>query len=107
MQSAPLRIRLSTDVTLAVPPSLDSITTYVLLEQETWFEKELKFLSRWLKPGMTAIERPWLAALLGRRPTKVASIALANKIARMTWAMMPNLQREDSPCQLGAVYTWR
>ena len=32
--------------------------------------------------------RPWLAALLARRPTKVAAIALANKIARMTWAMM-------------------
>ena len=26
--------------------------------------------------------RPWLAALLARRPTKVAAIALANKIAR-------------------------
>src|ERR1019366_1098880 len=32
--------------------------------------------------------RPWLAALLARRPTKVAAIALANKIARMVWAMM-------------------
>jgi transposase len=26
--------------------------------------------------------RPWLTALLARRPTKVAAIALANKIAR-------------------------
>src|SRR6516225_1120287 len=56
MQSVPLRIHLSNHVTLAVPPSLNSITTYVLLEQETWFEKELNFLSRWLKPGMTAID---------------------------------------------------
>ena len=32
--------------------------------------------------------RPWLAALLARRPTKVVAIALANKIARMAWAMM-------------------
>jgi hypothetical protein len=31
--------------------------------------------------------RPWLSALLARRPTKVAAIALANKIARMAWAM--------------------
>ena len=31
--------------------------------------------------------RPWLTALLARRPTKVAAIALANKIARMAWAM--------------------
>jgi transposase len=27
--------------------------------------------------------RPWLRALLARRPTKVAAIALANKIARI------------------------
>src|SRR5437667_91209 len=32
--------------------------------------------------------RPWLTALIARRPTKVAAIALANKIARMAWAMM-------------------
>lgn len=32
--------------------------------------------------------RPWLAGLLARRPTKVAAIALANKLARMAWAMM-------------------
>jgi transposase len=32
--------------------------------------------------------RPWLARLLERRPTKVAAIALANKLARMAWAMM-------------------
>jgi len=56
MQSGPLRIHLSNQVTLAVPANLDSITTYVLLEQEIWFEKELSFLSRWLKPGMTAID---------------------------------------------------
>jgi transposase len=31
--------------------------------------------------------RPWLTALLARRPTKVAAIALANKIARMVWAI--------------------
>ena len=30
--------------------------------------------------------RPWLTALLARRPTKVAAIALANKIARTAWA---------------------
>src|SRR5215475_7165952 len=32
--------------------------------------------------------RPWLTALLARRPTKVAAIALANKLARMAWAVM-------------------
>lgn len=52
----PLHIRLREQVTLVVPARLNSITTYVLLEQETWFEKELGFLARWLKPGMTAID---------------------------------------------------
>jgi transposase len=32
--------------------------------------------------------RPWLAALLERRSTKLAAIALANKMARTAWAMM-------------------
>ena len=50
-------ILLMTDGTrIAVPPSLDSITTYVILEQEKWFEKEMAFLARWLKPGMSVID---------------------------------------------------
>jgi len=32
--------------------------------------------------------RPWLGRLMGRRPTKVAAVALANKIARVAWAIM-------------------
>ena len=44
--------------------------------------------------------RPWLTALLGRRPTKVAAIALANKIARMAWAMMANGERYRNPVAL-------
>jgi len=32
--------------------------------------------------------RGWLVALMARRSTKVAAIALANKIARTAWAMM-------------------
>ena len=36
--------------------SLDAITTYVILEQEKWFEKETTFLARWLRPGMTVID---------------------------------------------------
>jgi transposase len=44
--------------------------------------------------------RPWLTALLARRPTKVAAIALANKIARMVWAMMAKGERYKKPTRL-------
>src|SRR5262245_11601111 len=46
--------------------------------------------------------RPWLTALLERRPTKVAAIALANKIARMVWAMMAKGERYKEPVALAA-----
>ena len=46
--------------------------------------------------------RPWLRALLARRPTKVAAIALANKIARMAWAMMAKGERYKEPVALAA-----
>jgi transposase len=46
--------------------------------------------------------RPWLTALLVRRPTKVAAIALANKIARMVWAIMARGERYKEPAALAA-----
>jgi transposase len=46
--------------------------------------------------------RPWLTALLARRPTKIAAIALANKMARMVWAMMARGERYKEPAALAA-----
>src|SRR6516165_832115 len=46
--------------------------------------------------------RPWLTALLTRRSTKVAAVALANKIARMAWAMMAKGERYREPVALAA-----
>jgi transposase len=33
-------------------------------------------------------KRPWLVKLLERRTSKIAAVAMANKIARMGWALM-------------------
>ena len=44
--------------------------------------------------------RPWLAKLLERRPTRVAAVALANKLARMAWAMMASGEAYREPVAL-------
>jgi len=45
---------------------------------------------------------PWLIALMARRSTKVATIALANKIARIAWAMMVRGTRYQEPLSQAA-----
>ncbi len=44
--------------------------------------------------------RPWLTSLLARRPAKVAAIALANKLARMAWAIMAKGEAYREPAAL-------
>ena len=48
------------------------------------------------KPGRAS---PWLIRLLARRPKKLAAVALANKMARILWAMMVSgeLYRRPQP----------
>lgn len=43
-------------VRIVVPDSLNLITPYVLLEQQDWFEDEIKFLRGMLKPGQKVID---------------------------------------------------
>ena len=64
-------------------------------------------LRRLLVLGATAVVRAakpgrasaWLLGLLARRPKKLAAVALANKMARITWAMMVHgeLYRRPQP----------
>jgi transposase len=64
-------------------------------------------LRRLLVLGATAVIQfarrgrtsPWLIQLLARRPRKLAAIALANKMARILWAMMVSgeLYRQPQP----------
>ena len=52
---------------------------------------------------------PWLAALLGRKPVKLAAVALANKSARVAWKLMisgdyydPSRYHAGEAAELGA-----
>src|SRR5579872_3957456 len=42
-------------------------------------------------------KRPWLVHLLARRTPKIVAVALANKMARMIWAMMMTGERYREP----------
>jgi FkbM family methyltransferase len=43
-------------VQVCVPFLLNQITPYVLLEQEDWFEDEIRFVRKWLRPGMRVVD---------------------------------------------------
>jgi transposase len=47
--------------------------------------------------------RPWLVQLMQRRSTKVAAVALANKTARIVWALMTSGERYREPAATGAM----
>jgi transposase len=51
---------------------------------------------RQAKPGRTL---PWLLQLLARKPKKLAAVALANKMARIVWAMLVSGEVYRRPAQ--------
>jgi len=44
------------DIPICLPGSVQCMTTYVILEQEDWFENEIAFIRRLLLPGMKAVD---------------------------------------------------
>src|SRR3984957_7506972 len=55
------------------------------------------------RPG-NRLATEWLLKLLQRRPRKLAAVALANKMARIAWAMMTSGEPYRHPSAAGAVY---
>jgi transposase len=65
-----------------------------------------RYLRRILIAGALAVLRharahpekhPWLAQLLARKPAKVAAVALANKMARVAWALLAKGETYRAP----------
>jgi protein O-GlcNAc transferase len=54
--TATTAIALVDGVRIVVPDSLHLITPYVLMEQQDWFEDEIRFLRRLLQPGQKVID---------------------------------------------------
>lgn len=76
-------IRIKGEVLVGVPADLRGITSWVLLEQEDWFEKELAFVRRWLRPGMRVVD---IGANIG-----VYALTMAKLVAPTgkVWAFEP------------------
>lgn len=51
-----IAIRNDRDIQFSVPADLYCITTFSLLEQNRWFEKEVDFVYHYAKPGMVALD---------------------------------------------------
>lgn len=68
---------------LCLPAVFDLITSYVVLEQEDWFEDEIRFVRRWLRPGMRVVD---VGANYG-----LYTVALARAVGRegRVWAFEP------------------
>lgn len=49
-------LTIADDIRVCVPCGIQSMTTYILLEQEDWFEDELPFLRQLIEPGMGVLD---------------------------------------------------
>jgi protein O-GlcNAc transferase len=63
-QTPQISLTLVDGTTVLVPDSLDALTTYILQEQGDWFEDEIKFLRKWVKPGqLLLISEPTMGCM--------------------------------------------
>jgi FkbM family methyltransferase len=74
---------------ICVPSARDQLTSFVLLEQEDWFEDEIHFVRRYLRPGMSAVD---VGANFG-----VYTTAMAHEVGPhgKVWAFEPTPQTAD------------
>ena len=49
-------LSINNDISIHVPNSTKYMTTYILLEQEDWFETEMNFIRNYIKPDMNIID---------------------------------------------------
>jgi FkbM family methyltransferase len=80
---APRSVELCDGSRVLVPDSLECLSTYVLMEQQDWFEDELRFLRRFVRPGQVVID---IGANVG-----VYSLSLARCVgpSGSVWAFEP------------------
>jgi FkbM family methyltransferase len=81
--TATVTLQITGGVRIVVPDALHLITPYVLLEQQDWFEDEIKFLRRLLQPGQRVVD---IGANHG-----VYSLSMAQTVgpAGCVWAFEP------------------
>ncbi len=107
-----MAVAMTGGVAVFVPATLSAITTYVLLEQEDWFEPEIQFVRKLVRPGMRALDiganygvyAATLAALTGPAGRVVAfeparSVAAALRRSaihnRLPWLQVVGLALSD------------
>lgn len=49
-------VKIKNDLSIGVPDNVRLMTPYILLEQEDWFEDEIKFVRKLVQPGMKCID---------------------------------------------------
>ena len=107
-----MAVAMTGGVAVFVPATLGAITTYVLLEQEDWFEPEIQFVRKLVTPGMRALDiganygvyATTLAALTGSagrvfafEPARSVAAALRRSAIhnRLPWLQVVGLALSD------------